>query len=377
MSLCISTGRMAYEQGGDRSTRDLAAGLEPPLSIIEGESDIEPGSATAEKAADMLNAVSGPREVAGVSVSDNGRRQIIALFKQAGLTEKQAMTIVDNGVLPVALASRRPSNEVATQIGHLDPAVKAALATLKPVDRQGRGKHSIEVGTAEGEAAPKETAGATPPPGDGKRSYSVTEQDGVHQPSGDEDASDALGDLVDALNPFQRWTRSSFAVFSTKVAPSFSAETGEVKVTVTSETRQGVTITTEITQPVDGEIPTVVTQATDSRTGEALTDPITATAPSVETVSSVCLGQLAQGLTEAREEQKEKREERREQRAERAATPPEGSAVDKPQEPAEGRDEPLGAPVPGSSREGAERGSEAGDGLSGEPLGDLPQHAAA
>ncbi|MER8116236.1 hypothetical protein [Streptomyces sp. NPDC094031] len=282
-------------------------------------------SDTAENAADMLNAVSGPREVAGVSVSDNGRRQIIDLFERAGLTEEQAVTIVDLGVLPKSLASAKPTRAVAAQFGHMDPVVRAALATLKPADPRSGGKHGIEVGRAAGRGMVSEAPGATSPPNVGKRSYSVTEE---------EDSSDALGDLVDALNPFQRWTRSTFSVFRSVVTPSVSEETGEVKVTVTSETHEGVTITTEITKPVDSEIPTVVTQAIDSRTGEALTDPITAKAPNVDTVSAVAFGQLAQGLTEAHEEQKAQESEPA-STATRGATAEAAEPVSEPSVPAQ------------------------------------------
>ena len=129
MSLCVSTGRMVYEGGG-------VGGPDVPSSkgslSLADRVESQPMSDTAEKAADMLNAVSGPREVAGVSVSDNGRRQIIDLFKRAGLTESQAITIVDRGVLPASLASAKPTTAVAAQFGRMDPAVKAALATLKP-----------------------------------------------------------------------------------------------------------------------------------------------------------------------------------------------------------------------------------------------------
>ncbi|WP_369186461.1 hypothetical protein [Streptomyces sp. R08] len=268
-------------------------------------------SDTAEKAADMLNAVSGPREVAGVSVSDNGRRQIIDLFKRAGLTESQAITIVDHGVLPASLASAKPTTAVAAQFGRMDPAVKAALATLKP--KPGRSearKNSNASGNAHVSVIPTPTPTPTArldsgsDEGLGTRSFRMDDQGQTSESELDEDASEALGDLVDALNPFQTWSRSSFRVFST-VVPSVSEETGEVKVTVTTETPRGVTITTEITQSAESDIPTVVTQATDSQTGEALIDPITAKAPSVDAVSAVAFGQLAQGLYEAKNEPKE------------------------------------------------------------------------
>ncbi|WP_328742217.1 hypothetical protein OG436_14365 [Streptomyces caniferus] len=344
-------------------------------------------SDTAEKAADMLNAVSGPREVAGVSVSDNGRRQIIDLFKRAGLTESQAITIVDHGVLPTSLASAKPTTAVAAQFRHMDPAVKAALATLKPKPGGSEArKNSNASGNAHVSVIPTPTPTPTPTQtarpdsgsdeGLGTRSFRMDDEGQTSESDLDEDASEALGDLVDALNPFQTWSRSSFRVFS-MVVPSVSEETGEVKVTVTTETPRGVTITTEITQSPESDIPTVVTQATDSQTGEALTDPITAKAPSVDAVSAVAFGQLAQGLYEAQAEKKAQDDEpapevRREASAESAEPAP------VPSSPAQEREEvsETGTP-PDAPSVAFPEGSEAGDGLPSELLGDLPQHAAA
>ncbi|MFJ2814317.1 hypothetical protein [Streptomyces sp. NPDC087294] len=254
----------------------------------------------------MLNAVSGPREVAGVSVSDGGRRQIIDLFKRAGLTEGQAVTIVDLGVLPTSLASANPTAAVTAQLGRMDPAVKAALATLKPesADRE-TSKDELVVSTSSGEGALSRvpTPAAQSDSGEGAGSLSTIDQGRMYTPESTEGVSDALGDLVEALNPFQGWGFAVFRVPST-VVPSVPEETGEVKVTVTTET-EGVTVTTEITKPVDGEASTLVTQATDTGTGEALSNSITAQAPSVDTVSAVAFGQLAKGYHEAKAERQE------------------------------------------------------------------------
>ncbi|MFF7254751.1 hypothetical protein [Streptomyces microflavus] len=388
-SLTVSAGRMAYESSG-------APGLGAQDIDDELSTARTPEQKATERAAAVLHAVTGPGEVSGHKTSVHARSAFLAALKRAGLTEAEATAVLDRGILTASLrremhAFEKTGYALASHGGKtLNTVILAALRDLdshahsrvivKNDERSsvaggsvqqgqersaGQGVGSIVVGpSCDGSAT--ETSQGDP------RAFNGA---GVPEADDDFEYSDALGDLVGALNPFQSWSRSAFRVYST-VTPFFSEETGEVKVTVTTETKQGVTITTEITKPVESEIPTVVTHATDTETGEVLTEPITAQAPNVETVSAVAFGQLAQGYYEAKTEQKEQRDEPAAESKRAVVPPPVDAEEQEPQAPVSAPTEAPVAVVPGDPAEGAQEGSEAGDGLPGEPLGDLPQHAA-
>ncbi|MFK0099280.1 hypothetical protein [Streptomyces sp. NPDC091040] len=389
-SLTVSAGRMAYESSGA-----------PALGSQDIDDELStsrtPEQKATDRAAAVLHAVTGPGEVSGRKISGHTRSSFISALTRAGLTAAEAAAVLDKGVLPASLrkemhAFEKAGYALASHGGGktLNTAILSALHDLNSHARKtvtlADDDHSYSAGDSvqpgrEGAAGQRHNAIVVTPDCGAATETSQGDQRAfnsaaIPEAEDDFDYGDALGDLVGALNPFQSWSRSAFRVYST-VTPSFSEATGEVKVTVTTETKQGVTITTEITKPVESEIPTLVTQATDTRTGEALTEPITAQAPSVETVSAVAFGQLAQGYYEAKTEQKEQRDEPAAENKRAVDTPPVDAEAQEPQAPVSGQPEAPVAEAPGAPAEGAEEGSEAGDGLPSEPLGDLPQHAAA
>ncbi|MER5850995.1 hypothetical protein ABT126_29215 [Streptomyces sp. NPDC002012] len=332
--------------------------------------------------------------MAGLKIDKRSRGQIIETLKRAGLSHAQAVAIVDTGALPASLRSQIQALGKGARGfgGSLGRAFVAALRELdsqttvgQPEKPQGTAQASAE-GKPKPEAPSKQEQDEIVVIGPGDDDLVISDEKSQEQrkialvdhQAEDFDYSDALGDLVGALNPFQSWSRTAFRVECT-MTPFVSEATGEVKVTVTTETKLGVTVTTEVTKDVDEKAPTLVTQVTDTHTGEVLSDPITAKAPSVETVSAVALGQLARGLTEAREGQPA------EQAAmstgaspqEAVAPEPQASVAPEPQASADGRNESPRSKVADSSPEAPEGDSEAGNGLPSEPLGDLPEHAAA
>ncbi|NUV86554.1 hypothetical protein G6W61_10075 [Streptomyces sp. KAI-26] len=393
-SLSVSAGRLTYERSGDVAL-DMPSDAEDVADYAVGP---DSGSKT-DRATAVLRSLTGPGEASGFKLGERTRSQFIQALRGAGLTVQEAASVIDSGLLPASLRREIRSVEnaglkkVAGKL--LDEEIVDALKDLSthmsmPITA-GSGKHRAARPEAPAKVRPHEDARAdrrtvvTVPDENGSRSNArARESEGVYRgaamdiapPEDDFEYSDALGDLVDALNPFQSWSRSAFSVYSV-MAPSFSEATGEVKVTVTTETRQGVTITTEITKSVESDIPTLVTRASDTRTGKALTGPITAQAPSVETVSAVAFGQLAQGYFEAKAEQKEQRDEPAAETRHAQPAAPADAEAQEPQAPVSEHEKALEAEAPSAHAESAQEGSEAGDGLPGEPLGDLPQHAAA
>jgi len=69
--------------------------------------------------------------------------------------------------------------------------------------------------------------------------------------------------------------------------------------TVTTETKTGLTVTTDVTVAEGKESPVAVTWVTNSLTGERASEENTVKALAVNAVSTVAFGHLAQALREA------------------------------------------------------------------------------
>ncbi|MEV3858518.1 hypothetical protein AB0J38_29910 [Streptomyces sp. NPDC050095] len=392
VSLSVSAGRLSYQTAQSDDSTVLAAG-----STTKGKPHVGPprtrvtSSESDEQTADLLRAISGPGEAGGIKISKRARGELIEKLKQAGLTAPEAAEVIDTGEVPKSL-QQHIHGESKKSRAPLPGAITEALQVLdcktqtltvtpggtektdkaknKPASngepKKSKGKHR-----ATKEKKPKEKKSTTAAPsGQGPESREGQGRVGslVEVPSSagageeyqddDFDVSDSLGDLVDALNPLQGWSLKLFSVEGSVVTPVAPESTEEVKVLVTTETTIGITVNTEITKQLDEEAPTLVTQAVDSETGEELTDPIVAKAPNLDAVSAVAFGQLAQGLWEAKTEIRERDE----------PTSQEGEGTPSAE---------AGSSSAGTQGDVPADDSQTSDGLSREPLGDLPQHAAA
>ncbi|MFE0104094.1 hypothetical protein [Streptomyces sp. NPDC059009] len=391
VSLSVSAGRLTYQAAQHEGTTVLAAGVSSDGQARVGSNSRETSVEPVDQTADLLRAISGPGEAGGIRISERVRGELIEKLKRSGLTAEEAVEVVDTGEVPkslhhhirgVAKGGRALPQPITEALQYLDGKPETVGVSEGNAEEKGkRGKHAGGDGQEKG---PKEGKGKHRGKKDKREGEEGSAsghgekggegQSGVEAlvvvPAGgageehhtdDYDTGDALGDLVDSLNPFQGWSVNLYAVEQSVVTP-VSESPEEVKVVVTTETSIGITVTTEITKKADEAAPTLVTQAVDSATGQELTDPITAKAPSIDAVSAVALGQLAQGIWEAKTDPKEQPVDSAEpteqmSEGETGSETAVGSASTEAEIPAEG--------------------SEAGDGLSGEPLGDLPQHPAA
>ncbi|MEW1694448.1 hypothetical protein [Streptomyces sp. NPDC091278] len=304
--LSIAAARLTYETtGAPGSPRGVKNTMFSTRTADE---------AAADRAAFVVDSIIGPGGMIGRETSGHTRSSFLAALEGAGLTKEEAAIVLDRGALPTSLREEMREFEKAgyAAVSHGGKTLHATtLSALQALDSYAdpmvkRGKADTDVSAKRDREKPGRQGDVqlAPSPEVSEEGRPPSSNSIASKTDEDFDYSDALGELVESLNPFQTWSRSTFGLGSSMV-PSVSKATGEVKVTLTVETSEGVTVTTEISKPVGGTIPTLVTQTTDSRTGEVLATPLTTFAPSVAEVSTVAFEQLAHGYYEARPERGE------------------------------------------------------------------------